>query len=211
MPQLIKGDTVAAVWDESIRRLLKTPREWVPTERGGRTIELTDVILHVVNPLKEPRYSLKYSKPEEFSSTYGDRLFDQHYHKQVYSRISDFRRGDATVNQAHSVRQRITEAWYSRRAVVSVWDAFDDGDSDHPPCICLLQYLVRNTRLNVTAYFRSNDAWLCALLDMNAVIAMQQGLAYELGVAVGEYTHHAASYHIYDYDVPAALKAYRED
>ncbi len=208
MPRLIQGDAVATVWDESIRQLLHTPREWVPTERGGRTVELTNVILHVANPLKEPRYSAKYSKPREFSSTYEDRLFDQHYHKQIYSRISDLKRNDATINQTSAVRLRITEAWYSRRAVVSVWDAFEDRNSDHPPCICLLQYLFRLDRLNVTAYFRSNDAWLCALLDMNAIITMQHGLAKELGVAVGEYTHHAASYHIYDYDVPAALKAF---
>jgi thymidylate synthase (methanogen type) len=208
----ISASTIAKAWEKSIVLLLSHYKDsecLVPTERGAGAIEIDNVVLKIANPMAEKRIS-NLCPHQEYAETYSKQLFDQSYHFQVYSRITQLRVGTRKkINQHESIVSKLRDAWYSRRGIITIWTPSEDLNSEHPPCVCLLQYYIRGNKLCLTSFYRSNDAWLCAPGDMIAITNMQKEVAEMLEISPGPYTHFAVSYHIYDYDIPAAYEAFK--
>lgn len=208
---LIETKTLAEAWEKSIKEMItryKQGEKLIPTERGDLALEANNILLKIEKPIANKRISAMYPY-QKFSEDYSLHLFDQGYHKQVYSRITDITIDNKkNLNQADEIVIKLKKEWFSRRAVISLWSPFEDIHSEHPPCICLLQFLIRNNRLCLTSTYRSNDAWLCAPADMVAITNMQKNIAEKLDLQVGYYSHFAVSYHIYSSDLPLALNLF---
>jgi len=58
--------------------------------------------------------------------------------------------------------------------------------------------MVRNGKLNMLVFMRSNDAIFGAGYDLNIFFHIQAIMASKLGIEVGKYTHIADSFHIYE-------------
>lgn len=84
----------------------------------------------------------------------------------------------------------------SRQAVIHIKDP-----GVHPkdtPCTICLQFLIRDNKLHLTTYMRSNDIWTGFPYDVFIFTNYQILMAMELGVDIGEYTHIAGSLHLYE-------------
>jgi thymidylate synthase len=105
------------------------------------------------------------------------------------------------INQFAQVRNILLQRPSSRQAVIQLFDAEDisvhHGDV---PCTCTLQFLLRNTGLDMFVSMRSNDAYKGLPHDVFAFTMLQEVLARELGVGVGRYKHAAGSLHLYETD-----------
>lgn len=110
---------------------------------------------------------------------------------------------DAVISELHGSPT-------TRRAVVAIWredDLTHDGDR---PCTVALQFLLRpraatnELELRMVVTMRSQDVWLGVPYDVFMFSQLQLSLAHHLGVAVGRYTHHVGSLHLYDRDRDAA-------
>lgn len=64
-------------------------------------------------------------------------------------------------------------------------------------CTVCLQLFIRDNKLHMTVYMRSNDIWTGFPYDVFNFTCIQIRMAMELGVEIGTYTHHAASLHLY--------------
>lgn len=207
----ICGETIAKVWEKSINEIINHYsycKNFVPTERGIHAIELLNVVLEIKKPLSKKRVSDYYSN-KDYIKKYSKYLLNQNHQNQVYSRISKLANKDLKINQKIEIVEKLKKVWYSRRCVISIWLPLEDLHSNHPPCICLLQFFLRQNNLFLTSFFRSNDAWLHAPVDILALTNLQKEIADNLSVGVGTYTHFAVSYHIYDFDLPAVLKTFK--
>jgi thymidylate synthase len=204
----IIGETIAEAWEKSIRELLNSPNDFIPTEKGGMAKEITNMVIHAKAPDKLPIVSNKYCMPDKFRNHYTSTYLTKYADSDIpYLRIVE--KGTGKVDQITLTIDKLRSNWYSRRAVISLWVPEDDYSSNYPPCICMLQALIREGRLTMTAVLRSNDAWLSALPDMVMISSLQKKIAKHLGVSCGEYVHHAISYHIYDYDYTMAEEAFK--
>jgi thymidylate synthase (methanogen type) len=208
--------TLAEAWEQSMVYALSSykkaypPLQLIPTERGANAIEVENVLLKISKPLADDRISQLYPN-NEYLVKYSKQLLDQSYHNQVYSRMTILRDASGKIiDQQADITIKLRESWYSRRAVISIWNPPEDIHSEHPPCICLLQFYVRSNKLCLTSFYRSNDAWLCAPADMIAITDVQKKVADGLSIPIGTYSHFAVSYHIYDYDIQAALNIFKE-
>lgn len=85
----------------------------------------------------------------------------------------------------------------SRQAVIHI-KAADDTPSKDVNCTVCLQFLLREGKLNMTVYMRSNDIWMGFPYDVFSFTAMQCKMAMELNVGIGTYTHIAGSLHLYE-------------
>jgi thymidylate synthase (methanogen type) len=210
---LIEEITISEAWEKSIIEMLKKfkkGKELVPTERGDMALEFENILLKIKKPLADDRISTRYPY-QDFSRDYSLHLFDQGYHQQVYSRITETSYDKKNyINQIDEIVKKLKNEYFSRRGVVSLWNPFEDIHSDHPPCICLLQFYIRRETLCLTSTYRSNDAWLCAPADMVAITNMQINVAEKVEKPVGIYSHFAVSYHIYSSDLPMAMKIFNE-
>lgn len=100
------------------------------------------------------------------------------------------------------------ESKESRRAVISIYAKTDliGSDSRDIPCTCVLQFFIRENKLHLTTYMRSNDAAMGLVHDIFSFTLLQELMLCKLisfypNLQLGEYTHIVGSLHIYNKDI----------
>lgn len=99
-------------------------------------------------------------------------------------------------DQWEFVRDMLKKDPKSRQAVIHIKDP-----GVHPkdtPCTVCLQFFIRDNKLHLTVYMRSNDIWMGFPYDVFIFTCYQIRMAMELGVDLGTYTHIAGSLHLYE-------------
>lgn len=114
--------------------------------------------------------------------------------------------GLRTDGQYDHVVDKLKEDPDTRQAVVTIWNPeFDNKPRKRDyPCTVLHQFRIRNNKLNMSVYMRSNDVWLGAAYDFFQFTRVQLALCSILGVEPGGYSHHVGSLHIYETNIEAA-------
>ena len=122
----------------------------------GKTKELLNVVIHILNPLIDEipseyplanrNYIEKYCKTlvsgghiEGYEYSYGERLrrkFGDQLTKLIDKLCSDIS---------------------TRQGIISLWSPFEDLDSNVSPCITHIQVIVRDDKVHLVAFFRSHD------------------------------------------------------
>ncbi|WJZ48532.1 thymidylate synthase [Actinomycetia phage DSL-LC01] len=108
--------------------------------------------------------------------------------------------GTRTRGQYDVVIDRLKNDKDSRQGVVTLWDPKLDclpGKKDYP-CTVMHQFRIRNNKLNMSVYMRSNDVWLGSAYDFFQFTRVQIAMASVLGIEPGTYSHHVGSLHIYE-------------
>jgi thymidylate synthase len=114
--------------------------------------------------------------------------------------------GPRVKKQLLNVEAELKQNPDSRRAVVYIglptdlMEAKNDQNvtAGEMPCTCLWQFLVRDDALCMVVYMRSFDAVWGLCYDIPCFVSIQMALARSLNVDLGQYYHHAGSFHIYE-------------
>lgn len=114
-----------------------------------------------------------------------------------------------STRDSKSQYERVIEQIVNRRATkhayISISDAIDykfrNQEFSSPPCTIGLHFYVRNEKLNLVVYMRSNDAYLGLPHDLFCFTMLQELIALKTNLALGTYTHYATSMHAYEKDV----------
>jgi thymidylate synthase len=114
--------------------------------------------------------------------------------------------GLRTKGQYDAVINKLKNDSDSRQAVVTIWNPEHDNQPSKRdyPCTVLHQFRIRNNKLNMSVYMRSNDVWLGAAYDFFQFTQVQIAMASVLGIEPGKYAHHVGSLHIYEQHYEAA-------
>jgi thymidylate synthase len=182
--------------------------------RNGKTIELEDVVIEVFNPTitaangVRPYYSPEIGLVEGLQLISG--VSDSALTAQIQPNFRNYMEDDTgkfwgaygprIVNQLPIIIERLREDPDTRQAVITLWDPEFDahgGKKDHP-CTSLFNFRIRDGKLNMSTFMRSNDAIHGWTFDLIQFSMLMQSMAYELGVDVGTYSHHVGSFHIYE-------------
>jgi len=208
--QIVAHQTAAEAW-EWAKYLITAHGENVLTEDRKMCREVQNLHLTVLNPLsnwpiKNSDWSItgleKYAEqlmnpdPGDFSYTYGARLFDYetHYHANPDGTCSGPCIG---IDQIGYAIDKLKEHPTTRRAIAITWNPDIDPDSEHVPCLQLLDFLIRGGKLNLTAVFRSQDISRAYIPNVYGLGQLMKHIADEVGVPVGSLTTISASAHIY--------------
>lgn len=117
--------------------------------------------------------------------------------------------GGRVRSQLTAVVDRLKADPQSRQALITIWDPLQDlfvPDSKDYPCTVMLQFLIRDDKLQLHTTMRSNDAWLGVAYDFFMFTQLQLTVANVLDLEPGPYFHHAVSFHMYDRDFEASTK-----
>lgn len=130
------------------------------------------------------------------NSNYGDRI--QHAVDEVDGKIFD---------QMKMVEHLLSVDPSSRQAVIHIKQARDVlvNPTKDLNCTVCLQFFIREGKLYMTTYMRSNDLWMGFPNDIFQFTCMQIYLAMRLNVGLGTYTHIAGSLHLYERDYQKSL------
>jgi len=87
----------------------------------------------------------------------------------------------------------------SRQAIIHIKPARNiiNNPTKDLPCTVSLQFFIRDDKLYLITYMRSNDIWMGFPYDVFQFTCMQIYLAMKLNVDLGTYTHVAGSLHLY--------------
>lgn len=90
----------------------------------------------------------------------------------------------------------------SRRAVINISDpAIDKLKTNDMQCTIALQFLIRNEKLEMTVYMRSNDVYFGLPYDYIYFTSLAEYVAKKLDIEFVKYTHIATSMHMYEKDI----------
>lgn len=91
----------------------------------------------------------------------------------------------------------------SKRAVISIYDACEDITQHNidVSCTICLQFLLRMGRLHLVVFMRANDAYRGIVSDVFSFTLLQEVMARQLGVQIGQYHHMVGSMHVYKTDL----------
>ncbi len=139
--------------------------------------DLEKYIPSMITPIEHP--SVEY--------TYGQRLMKFRGIDQIENIVEELK--------AHS---------FSRRAVACTWDVVKDIKSDKAPCLDIVQCLVQDNKLYLTAFFRSHDMFGAWPMNIYALRKLQKIIAEKIGVQMGNITTFSCSAHVYKHNWPKA-------
>ena len=114
-------------------------------------------------------------------------------------------------NQLKDIINRLKQDMGSNRAIAVTFNPFIDNERDDIPCLQLIQTLVRNDKLILSVYFRSNDLYGAFPSNMMFLTYLGMKIADELDVKFDYIDYHCSSLHIYETDYKQASKVILND
>ena len=110
------------------------------------------------------------------------------------------------INQLDVIINRLNKNINSNRAIAVTYNPMVDMNRQDIPCLQLIQALVRNDKLILSVYFRSNDLYGAFPSNMMFLTYLGMKIANELGVQFDYIDYHCSSLHVYETDYKQALK-----
>ena len=114
-------------------------------------------------------------------------------------------------NQLIDIVERLKQDMGSNRAVAVTFNPFVDNEREDIPCLQLIQALVRDDKLILSVYFRSNDLYGAFPSNMMFLTYLGMKIANELRVQFDYIDYHCSSLHVYETDYKQASKVILND
>jgi len=207
---------------ERVVDFIRKRGEIIQTEDKEWTTEAIDVKIRVANPFDEPRISkycfmgkrgfeeyannivYGYSKHIGFIYDYHTRLFDWGGGSQDDGMVTytgktpqDTFYIKGKTDQVEYIIDKLKSDITSRRALATTWIPPLDEKRKDVPCLQLVQFLVRNNKLEMFVVFRSEDMLSGFGQNAYGLTMLQKYIAKELDISIGSYHHYVISGHIY--------------
>jgi len=202
----IEGNKVADVWLRVLDRILKFGREKM-SQYEEKQKELVDVITIVNGDDPDNPYlpSYLYFTKEDLINYYPQLMTDNVFDGIEYT-YGHRLRNHCGINQIQAIIEELRSENYSRRACAFTWNVQKDSKNTKAPCLDLVQALVQDNVLYVTAYFRSNDMFRAWPQNAFGLLKIQKEIAQELNFSIGKLVIVSCSAHIYERDLLEAQK-----
>lgn len=190
-------------------------------DQESRDGNVVGEIINAITVIEDPTRCIMFNKIRKMPFRYAvgellwylsgnNKLSEIQKYTSSWDRMSD---DDETVNSNYGyciqhkygfdqweyVKDMLKKNPNSRQAVIHIKEASDKPSKD-VNCTVSCQFFIREGKLYMTTYMRSNDIWMGFPYDVFQFTAMQILLSMQLGVELGTYTHIAGSLHMYERD-----------
>jgi len=204
-----------------VKHVLNNGQEAAP--RGMKTLEIEDAVIHIDNIYNTLPLGVGRGTVPGIGAVEACQLLSGTSYPSLVIAIgpqfANYTENNGLFHGAYGLRtrgqydviiERLKQDPDSRQAVVTIWNPQFDlqpAKRDYP-CTILHQFRIRNNKLNMSVYMRSNDVWLGAAYDFFQFTRVQLAMCSVLGIEPGSYSHHVGSLHIYEthYEVAEDLK-----
>lgn len=205
-----KADNVNDLYIDIVNEVVNNP-EYVSAPRGMKIKEITNVNAVLTDPLNSivslnsRKMNHAFSIIEKFEYLSGQtcpaRL--NFYNKNYAPFANKYGMFDGVYPERLNYWLRYIHNLLkvdpdSRQGVATIYGPQDRHESKDVPCTVMQHYMIREGKLNLTVYMRSNDLLWGFPYDISAFCFLQQAMAATLGISVGTYTHIVGSMHSYD-------------
>ncbi len=191
----IKGKYIGEVWLEALQTIMRFGfvKKSQHSEKQKEILNLIAVITDE-NP-EEPKWMDFYTFTENELKEYIPQVLSPKPYEGI-----EYTYGQRLGNQVEIMISRLKDSLYTRRAVSVTWNVDKDAESENPPCLTLVQALVQDDKLFLTAHMRSNDIFKAWPMNAYALRYMQYRIAEDVKIKPGSLTMISSSAHIYESD-----------
>lgn len=195
----IETDTIGECWQQSVRQVLQHGAEHRDEDVALR--EILGLTVRIRHPREQDEFVATHADMEVLQRTLdkfepGADMPDRPF--TYGQRIHDA----GGVDQYRWLVQRIENKPETKSATINL---LVPGDaSPNLPCLVALDAKVRDGRLHLQFFFRSQNIFGRQYANLAALARLQGRLAADCGMAVGSLSGMIASAHIYAYDYPQA-------
>ncbi|MCL4362933.1 thymidylate synthase [Candidatus Marsarchaeota archaeon] len=203
--KIIEAHSPGKLWQEAATVVYKNGAAVMDGQ--DRLKELTNVVLVCENPLESDRVLDKFADKKMLDFMLGNFLEKEPVLDWGYSygaRILDYN----GTNQLKNIIDKLKRNRESKSATINLMDPSKDGK--HVPCICTLDFKIRDGRVQCAAFFRSQDAGKKIYADMISLGELTKKVANETGSKAGALTIFIASLHIYEKDIDSIVRPLME-
>ena len=102
-----------------------------------------------------------------------------------------------TIDQLSELIQMIRTTPESRRLMLSAWNPVDVPNMALPPCHCLFQFFIADSRLSCQLYQRSADIFLGVPFNIASYALLTHMIAAVTGLEPGDFVHTLGDAHLY--------------
>lgn len=207
---MIYGESFAEVYEKLVREIMEHGKEVKP--RGMATKELEACQFCIGNPARnlalipERKFNLMHAIAESML------LFTKENDVRAYTlmnkNMENYSDDGETLHGAYGYRiargfeqvvEKLRKDPDSRQAVLQIYDTEDLWfNTKDVPCTMNLHFLIRDGKLDLHVYMRSNDAIWGTPYDVFVFTTAQMAVANSLRIPAGKYYHTATSLHIYE-------------
>ncbi|KZX10132.1 thymidylate synthase [Methanobrevibacter filiformis] len=221
MPTLIEVDEIAEGWEALVKKIVKEGK-CVNDERGSLTKEILNVLVSVKTPfgkkssdffnLQSKSSIMDIRVPEGYFwsgdklKSYSEQFVSDDKQGFIYTYGNRLRKHFEGIDQVKEAIDRLKNCQESRRAISITWDPTIDGSNDEVPCMILIDFKLRDGKLNTTALWRSHDIYGAWFPNVVGLTYLAQYVSDNIGVAIGSITVHSISAHIYEVNFDEANK-----
>lgn len=181
-------------------------------EGSGDERRLAEILHGTRDPAKKtiwtdnavaPYWAPKAEYPGDLGRVYGVEW--RHWYKySVEKDLGPAHRGgtrlavDRTeVDQLVELVEGIKKDPQGRRHILTAWNPGELDQMALPPCHCLAQFYVRNSRLSCQLYQRSSDFFLGVPFNIASYALLTHLIAQVCGLSVGDFVHTHGDAHVY--------------
>jgi thymidylate synthase len=224
-----EGDCIARAWENSLIALFRDGCELTTQydKPGDPPSKDATMVITVHDPLAEPMIHRDFPGGFEDLQEYvmevcdgikdhlvrdpgdpSDTRWEYTYHQRLFGyEVPSI----GPIDQIEHIAQRLAETPHTRRAQAITWKVWEDRSCYDPACLqsiwCRITGDGDRRLLNMNVRFRSNDAYKAAMMNIFALVQLQQRIAARIAdlsgqpVGVGRYCHMADSYHVYGFNL----------
>jgi thymidylate synthase len=225
---VISKHSADEAWREAAELLLESDEAAPQSSRGGDTVELLHLVLHIEDPSQRwvasrtPAINPAFALVEVFWIASGrqDAALPNYWNpalprfcgmgKEYHGAYGYRLRQHFGIDQLDRIYSVLATSPDSRQCVLQIWDSavdlpHTDGTPASPdiPCNVLALPKIRRGKLEWMQIIRSNDLFLGMPHNIVQFSALQEMLSGWLGVSPGGYHQLSDSLHIYSRDLEA--------
>ncbi len=224
-----EGDCIARAWENSLIALFRHGGELTTQydKPGDPPSRDATMVITIHDPLAEPMIHRDFPGGFEDLQEYvmevcegikdhlvrdpgdpSDTRWEYTYHQRLFGyEVPTI----GPIDQIEHIAQRLAETPHTRRAQAITWKVWEDRSCYDPACLqsiwCRITTEGDRRLLNMNVRFRSNDAYKAAMMNIFALVQLQQRIAGRIAglsgqpVGLGRYCHVADSYHVYGFNL----------
>jgi thymidylate synthase len=180
--------------------------------KDSKTREVLNACFELTNPRSrfiyhpERKFNVAFNIAEMFSHISGINSVEYFkFWNSNYSQFSDNginfhgNYGERLKNYLPLLIDKLKNDKGTRQAVLNIYNSNDMCfETKDTPCTLVLDFKIRNNKLNLTVVMRSNDLIWGLMYDLPAFTMIQEIIANSVNVGLGSYTHFATSLHVYE-------------
>ncbi len=203
--RIVEKNDIGSAWINSCRKILEHG-DWCTDAHGNKTKECINLSIIVNNPSRKgivkeygDKEMIRFMKKnflnkepiKEWGYSYGQRIFNHN-----------------GVNQFENIAKKLINKPMSRSATINLMDP--KNDKGHVPCACVLDIKIRDNRVLLNAFFRSQDIGKKFYADAICCYEIMKKISKITKKKTGKLTINVSSAHIYEKDLENVKKLVKE-